>query len=179
LFRRKDIIGKKIIDISTGNRISNALDILVNIEKKKVIGVITENTKIVLLKNIKEIGEEGIFVNGNKVLVDPSQYVEGDKYLKQIPYFPKPVIDFEGNRLGVLNDITFNLKSGSVLGFLISDSLIKDLFEGLTLIQNTKEINISENYLCIPSEIVCESATKIGGIEQIIGRSDNGGMSDL
>ena len=170
MFRRKDILGKSIILHNRGDILNEAIDIVINIKKKKVIGLLTSTKKLVVIKSILMIGDDGIIVDSTDHIVDPSAYIDGENACSSVPFFPKPVIDVNGNRVGNLYDLVFQLKTGAINGFLISDSLWKDLIEGLSFIENDETIKLREEGLFISDQWVEKDYIKIGGLENIIGK---------
>lgn len=136
LRKGREIIGLPVVSLASGREIGNVEDIIWDHEKRKLTYLILNEkgvgrrSKFVPFEQIVNIGEDAVTVR----LVLPSEEVKdlyGGTKINEIS--GALVMTANGKNLGTIEDVTFNVSEGVVLGYEISNGLMGDLLSGRNL----------------------------------------------
>jgi uncharacterized protein YrrD len=90
--------------------------------------------KGILLAQLKSVGADSITVEDETVIVNEEELVANDQAVLNEEIIGKHIVTTNGKTIGTLSDIYVDTRTGVLTGYEISDSVIKDLLEGRTII---------------------------------------------
>ena len=163
--RLRDIIGLPLLETETGTQIGEIKDIVLNIEEAKVYGVIIDEGKNVLSEkgiafvDLLGLGRDAIMVRNHSVVHQCAAIFEitSNYYIKEL--FEKEIITEEGLRIGRLVDIFFDMNTGEMKWYQVSDSLVADLLYGRKMMPLPKIQIVGKDKVIVPdnmSKLLCK-----------------------
>jgi uncharacterized protein YrrD len=163
--RLQDIIGLPLLETETGTQIGQIKDIVLNIEEAKVYGVIIDegnnalSGKGIAFLDLLGLGRDAIMVRNHSVVHQCACIFEitNHYYVKEL--FEKEIITEEGLRLGRLVDIFFDINTGEMKWYQLSDSLVTDLLYGRKKMPLPKIQIVGKDKVIVPdcmAKLLCE-----------------------
>lgn len=170
LKKAKHILGLPIILLDTGEEIFDIKDILFSQKNKRLLGFLIDEggwfkgAKIVLLKHVHTIGKDAVIIQNKKVIMSSTQIPDVEEVLeKKYTLFQLKVIDNEGNRVGRVEDVLFNEKTGHLHYLEVSEGVFEDIFYGRLRIPLSNNIKFEDKAIIITNK---KQIKKIGGLKK-------------
>ena len=151
----QSLLGLPILEICCGTQIAETQEVVVSLEEKSVIGIVTQKegwlteTKGILLRDIFRIGRDAITIYSDHVI-----RVLKLKDTREIclcgELFDKPVFTETGLNLGFITDLFFETTTGEVKSYELSDGLITDLLRGRMVMPLPAAQIINQERMIVP-----------------------------
>lgn len=155
----KEIMRLSVIDNNTGEKIANIKDIIFSKKKLRILALLVSDEgifkdgKIIRYKNIFNLGKDFIAIDKKDIIEKLKDFPEIEKAAKEnIEFIGLKVIIKDGEILGYINDIIFNEKNGNLVGFVLTDGILQDIFEGRNIIPCMNNMKIIENTLILDKQ---------------------------
>ncbi len=140
------IEGLPVIVQSSGYDFGEVIDVL--IEHGKVTSLLIDqagwfNKHLVLpLNKIVSYGKDGMMVEHSDACTAYSKKNKGLLLLKNGKQRLQgvPLLTKEGTKLGLIEDVYFHGKSGTIIGYEVTDGLVADLLEGRKIVKHKAEL---------------------------------------
>lgn len=132
--RGRDWIGKPVLDAATGVTLGEIEDLLIDPARLQLIGVRLNGAGrrwVAPLQGVMQAGTGALLADS--ALLKPVQTGPGAGSLQQL--LGKVMLARSGADLGVLDDLSFDERSGAITGYITSGGPIADLLEGRSVIQ--------------------------------------------
>lgn len=148
-----DFIKLPIINLTSGSQVAQVDDAVLNADEDSLQGFICENM-LLPLKNIKRMGKDAIMIEKDelsllletiKIPIDPPLFLP--EYI-----MTTPIVTTGGDYIGTVGDILIEEGSGSILGYEVSDGLLKDLVTGRNIITVPQIITYGEDAVIVKEE---------------------------
>lgn len=145
-----DLINLPVINLTTGEQLSKVEDVILNADNDVLHGFLCEG-KLLPLKYVKNLGKDALMVEVEglesiletiKAHVNPPLFLP--KYL-----LGTPIVTQKGECIGTVGDILIEQETGDILGYEVSDGLLKDLVSGRSLITIPQIIAYGEDAVVI------------------------------
>ncbi|ADL51572.1 PRC-barrel domain-containing protein [Clostridium cellulovorans] len=142
MYRLKSVLAKKVKDLD-GKKLGDVADILVDFEKKIVVGFklsrlsVSKKKKYILISDVIAFGQE--IIARNSICGEYLSFSE-IKYLD--------IIDVEGSILGVLEDLIIEEETMEIKGLIVSSGFINSLLYGKKILSPHKVI-IGNEYILL------------------------------
>lgn len=174
--RYSEVVGLPVICIEDGKRIGIVCDIIFCPKKKEVKALLLErkgceiSMKAILLRDIASLGKDAVIVKDctrvtkMRKLKDEELFIDKGE-VKGLRIFTK-----SGHDLGVVKDVLFDYKTGSIEGLEISDGLLQDIVQGRNILPLFGKVEFSEESILVDREAVEEMTTTGGGLKNILGK---------
>lgn len=157
MIKASEIIDVPIQEFQSKIIICTVYDILLNTDSTKVIGFLCHkkglkrNSYALFLKDI-------VSKSYNSILVKSLDVIKNMKEIKKINFgssyketiLNKIVIDNKGELIGILRDMVFDLTTGYLLSFELSEGYFDDILTGRKLIKAYSGYYFSENNIIVP-----------------------------
>lgn len=136
--KAKSVIGLKVIAIDDGSQMDKVNDIIYDPKENKITALILSSgglfssAKAVLYSDVKSIGDTAVMVPSSSVVKKISELTERVSHIaKDDDLLTKTkVISEAGNVLGSVDDLAFEMESGRVTKFIISQGIIGNIKSG-------------------------------------------------
>jgi uncharacterized protein YrrD len=145
-----DFINLPVINLNSGCQIGKVDDVILNAEHDVLHGFVCEG-KLLPFKNVKTLGKDALMVEAEEL----STILENIKVHVNPPLFlPKyvlttPIVTEKGENIGNVGDILVEEETGKIIGYEVSDGLLKDLVTGRSLITVPQIIAYGEDAVII------------------------------
>lgn len=152
MIKGNTIIGLKLITITDGKEITTIKDVVYDPQAHKVKALLIDeggwlsDAKIVLVQDIHKVGEDAVIIQSENVIKKASEVSERIASIAKDSQFltNTKIVSEDGKDLGKISDIYFELPSGNVIEFEVSQGL-KDLSSGKKRIKVSDIITIGED----------------------------------
>ncbi len=160
----KKLVGMKVFSLSAGQYIASVQDLLFDARVGKVFGFIvavdepeakqfSDDELVILLEEVHRIGADAVTVADLSVVRPISQVPEAIRLGHETPtVVGQPVMTTAGTLLGTIDDILMDPQSGDILGYQLSDGLIKDLLNGRVAIPASKSYHLGSEAMIVPED---------------------------
>ena len=128
-----DIKGKMVTTVG-GEHIGKVLDLLINPKQTKIYGLIVANNNAIRgfhyipFHNFKI--RRGVIIANGIITKIKKSYLRKNKNLSMQNYINKDIYSRTGQKLGVLVDCIFDLKTAGIRALVSSNGFFEDIFEG-------------------------------------------------
>lgn len=171
MIKVRDILGLPVISDDGSKSLGILKDIIINIHKKQIIAFISEKTGLLKdrtyfgIEDIRSVGSGAIIVSNVKAsnidrkvekncgqnLNENKKYTDIEKRKEEIKVYSK-----NGDDLGLVKDVFFNLDTGYIEAFELSDGLIQDIIDGRKIIPLIGRYEFGEENIVAGAEAVQE-----------------------
>jgi len=155
LRKARDVIGLSVFCKETGKELGTVHDLLVD-EQFTVNGFLLDQAgwlkrgRYIPSEAVDVIGEDCLIVNDESAISFLDKQVPWNGlYTGRIKLKGKPVITKDGQQLGQLEDVFFREKTGTIIGYELSDGLIADLTNGRKTVYKPDQVTLGEDALII------------------------------
>lgn len=164
-----------VLDFATKNVLCAVYDILLNDESAAIISFICDKKGLkkcnctLYLKDIMSKSYDGIIVKNKNVIKNLSNVKTINNTLSyKNTILNKTVLNSKGEFIGILRDMIFDLTSGYILGFELSEGYLDDIFTGRKIIKAGSGYFFSDNNIVVPYEgIIKEQGRGLLNISRI------------
>lgn len=152
----KELLGLPVLDLSTGKQVGEVKDVVIDTDKFLMVGILLSHAnwfhtgKGILTEHIHSIGDDSITINNETVIVDEQEIAKAQHICLCDEMLGKQIVTNAGTTLGTLSDIFVDGATGTLTGYEISDSVIRDLLEGRRAMPLPPTQQIGEETVIIP-----------------------------
>ncbi|NLT96194.1 MAG: hypothetical protein GXW85_11845 [Clostridia bacterium] len=139
-----------VINITSGNQLGKVEDVILDAEHDILHGFVCEG-KLLPLKQVKTLGKDALMVEAE----DLEPLMEAVNTNINPPLFlPKhvlatPIVTDKGECIGTVGDILVEEETGKIIGYEVSDGLLKDLVTGRKVVSVPQIIAYGEDAIVI------------------------------
>ncbi|WP_059102739.1 PRC-barrel domain-containing protein [Shouchella shacheensis] len=137
------LVGLPVIETCTGAECGRVMDGL--IEHERITGLIVNKTGMFShhafldLQEVACLGKEAVMIADRHVL---GTYSREQRQLHPVlvgkkRFRGKPLLTLEGETLGLVEDVYFNVEVGTIVGYELTDGLLADITEGRKIVRGT------------------------------------------
>ncbi len=126
-----DLIGLPVLEQSSCEQIGEVQEVMINIRQALVEAAIVTSSgwftgkQALLLKQIVSVSDTDVLIR-DKTAMQPLE-VHGEMFADLLD---RPLITITGAKIGVLADLWFELATGIIDAYVVSDGVVTDLLEG-------------------------------------------------
>lgn len=144
-----------IFELNTGSKIGEICDLAIS-KNGKVEGLLVKKgavlkkTHIIYVQNVSSFGPDGVMINTREQL--KPLHEKWDSYPFEgghPPLLGKAMMTKEGEQLGLLEDVYFLEKVGTIVGYKCSDGFFSDIMEGKRVVKTDKPPTIGKDAIIV------------------------------
>lgn len=154
MLKGRELIGLPVIDLNTGKEVGLVEDLVVDLEKRKVTGLLVKSGgwitahRLLTLDKIYRIGNNSIIINNVEQSLNQGQIEErfetGIKSLRGLS-----ILSSTGKELGTVEDLVCDITEGKISGWEISDGLVQDLVDGRKILPQEAVITYGSDWFIV------------------------------
>lgn len=157
----KKLIGLKVFALATGEYIAVVRDLLFDPKVGKVAAFVVEpsNTRewpdedlVLPLASVYKVGEDAVTVENRHAIRPMSEVPEVLQADGDESVIGRSVMTTGGNLLGIVDDILVDTTDGTILGYSLSDGLIKDWVNGQIAIPASQSYYFGQEAMIVPED---------------------------
>lgn len=151
-------------------------NVIYSFKNFKLLGLYLQNKnlskdkKVIPYTKIKNVIEEGVIVSSSSDIID----LESISKIKDAIDNYRPIIGYEiySNKseiLGIVKDVLLQIKTGRVIGLIMSEGIFDDLANGYSFLPLVKDFNFEEYKIILKDNENLEILHQQGGLKKMLG----------
>ncbi|MCR4435406.1 MAG: PRC-barrel domain-containing protein [Clostridiales bacterium] len=163
-----EVVGLPVICAETGKTAGTVKDVVFCPKSKEVKAFLLERkgfeikNKAILLEDVLSLGRDALVVSDFKKAV----YL--DKIGEKGEVIGLKVYSRSGDDLGVVKDILFDYRTGTIEGVELSDGLLQDIVQGRKILPLFGKVEFSEENILVDGEASEEMDSTGGGLKNLL-----------
>lgn len=173
-----EVVGLPVICADNGKKIGTVSDIIFCPGTREVRGFLLErkgceiSRKLVLLKDVINLGHDALIINDCSCVSKVKSKKDRSEVKNKAEVRGLRIYTRSGNDLGVVKDILFDYKTGTMEGFEISDGLLQDIVQGRNILPLFGKVEFSEDSVLVDREAIEEMTTTGGGLKNLLTKEE-------
>ncbi|MCX7923956.1 MAG: PRC-barrel domain-containing protein [Clostridia bacterium] len=170
--RYSEVVGLPVICVNDGRKIGIVNEVIFCPRTKEVKAFLLErkgcqiSSKVVLLKDVLNLGKDALVVSDCSCAVSVKKAkkiddLNGKGEIKGLKIYTK-----SGEDLGIVKDVLFDYKTGTIEGVEISDGLLYDIVQGRNILPLFGKVEFGEDNILVDKEAVDEMISTGGGLKK-------------
>ena len=179
MIKGKELIGRNIVTIDSGNQIDRVHDLVFDHDANQVLALLVDEggwfraAKVVPFESVKNIGEDAVMVQDESAVIsarDDSRIAE--LLDTNVGLIGTKLLTTDGRDLGKIADVYFDEHSGKVVGYEATGGVFSDLSSGRTFVPAPESISIGENAAIVPISVATAmEEQEAGGLQGAFSRA--------
>ncbi|KQR35963.1 PRC-barrel domain-containing protein [Deinococcus sp. Leaf326] len=176
MIKGKDILGRNIIALTTGERIEKVHDVVFDPQGNQVLALLVDEggwfsaAKAVPFERVRSIGEDAIMIGGpDDVTTTREDGRLKDALNSKVSLIGMTLLTTDGRNLGRIADVFFDEHSGRVEGYEVTGGLFSDLSSGRTFVPAPEQVQIGHDAAIVPDSVAAAmEESEPGGIRGVL-----------
>lgn len=156
----REVVGRPVVDLSSGNEMGVIKDCLFNQEESRLLGLRVggrgpaRGDYTLDFASIRSLGGDAITVESASSLIPGGDAPPGScgDAKPSISVLGKRVMSEAGRDAGVIRDVSVDAETGAIVGYEVSESLIMDFLAGRQVIPWDSFVTVGEETVVIPDD---------------------------
>ncbi len=160
MIKGKDILGRHIVAIDSGQRLDSVHDLIFDHQANEVLGLLVDEggwfraAKVVPFEMVRSIGEDAIMIDSaDHVTTTRDDSRLADVLDSKVSLIGMTLLTTDGQDLGKIADVYFDEKTGKVEGYEATGGLFSDLSNGRTFVPAPDEVQIGADTAIVPLSV--------------------------
>ncbi|MBB6017151.1 PRC-barrel domain-containing protein [Deinococcus radiopugnans] len=160
MIKGKDILGRHIVTLDSGQRIDSVHDLIFDHQANEVLGLLVDEggwfraAKVVPFEMIRAIGEDAIMIDSaDQVTTTRDDGRLADVLDSKISLIGMALLTTDGQDLGKIADVYFDETTGKVEGYETTGGLFSDLSNGRTFVPAPDAVQIGTDTAMVPLSV--------------------------
>ncbi len=172
MYKGKNIIGKPIVSIESGEMLDKIRDIFFDAQNKKILGFLADeggllsSARILPFESVHVIGPDGILVPTADAITRAKDAAHAEAIMNEdnVVVGTKIMTD-DGKDLGKINDIFFDELTGTIEGYEVTGGIFADAVSGKSYLPSPGSFRIGKDVAFVPPETTALIEGQVGGLE--------------
>ncbi len=172
MYKGKNIVGKSIISVATGEVLDKVRDVFFDAQNKMVLGFLVDeggilsSARVLPFESVSVIGPDGVLVSSATTIVPAKDAAHASDIMKEdnVVVGTKIMTD-DGKDLGKINDIFFDEVTGMIEGYEVTGGLFADAVSGRSYLPSPSRFKIGKDVALVPVETISLIEGQSGGLE--------------
>ncbi|BDP40972.1 hypothetical protein DAETH_09410 [Deinococcus aetherius] len=160
MIKGKELLGRPVIAIDSGEKIETARDLVFDHQANEVLGILVDEggffraAKVVPFEAIRSIGEDAIMVDSTESVTSTRDDGRlADVLDSKVSLVGMTLLTTDGQNLGKIADVFFDEHSGRVEGYEATGGIFSDLSSGRTFVPAPEHVQIGEDAAIVPISV--------------------------
>ncbi|WP_073146430.1 PRC-barrel domain-containing protein [Paramaledivibacter caminithermalis] len=175
MLKISDIVGYPIVCNDQKKFRGEVKDAVLDLKNCTLTGLIIDygslihHTRVIPFNSIYKINRNNIMVRFKKNILEIKN-MDLNKYFikKNEKILGCEVIEDNGKLLGFIQDIIFEEKSGNILGLVLTNGMIDDIFNGIQILPINNSIIFEKEKIVILRDTKNDILKNIGGLKKLL-----------
>jgi uncharacterized protein YrrD len=171
LYRYSEVLNLPVICAGDGSKAGVVKDILFSISDRKAKALLLEQKglsarkRVILLNKLLSLGGGAVIIDDNACIEDMDSAAFKNAFEDDGSLIGTKVFSKAGGEVGVVRDVIFDLRTGRIEGFEISDGLLQDVMRGRKLLPLIGKVELGREIAVVDTEAVEEMKETGGGLK--------------
>lgn len=176
LHRYSEVLNLPVICADSGEKAGVVKDILFDLNGREVKALLLESKglipsrRTVLRSNLLRLGDNAAIIGSASCVSNMNRKAYKDAFEDEARPLGLRVYSKDGGELGIVKDVIFDIQSGKIEGFEISDGLLQDIIQGRKILPLFGSVEFGEELAIVENEAVDEMEDTGGGIKNRLPR---------
>lgn len=160
MIKGKELLGRPIVAISTGERVDNVRDLVFDHQANQLLGLLVDEggwfraARVVPFEAIRSIGEDAIMVDSPESVTTTREDGRLAEVLdSKVSLVGMTLLTTDGQNLGKIADVYFDEHTGRVEGYEATGGLFADLSSGRTFVPAPESVQIGADAAIVPISV--------------------------
>lgn len=178
LQKYSEVLNLPVICSSNGKKAGVIKDIIFSPGNREVRAFLLEHRgfeikkRVIRLKNVVSLGYDAAIIDNPGCIEAHGKASFSSEFKDEGSILGLRIFTRGGSELGIVKDVIFDLQTGRIEGFEISDGLLQDIIQGRRLLPLFGKVEFGEENVLVDKEAVEEMENTGGGIKNRL-YSDN------
>lgn len=175
MLKVSDIIGFQIICSDNRKFQGEVKDVILDLNARKLAGLIIDygsiihHTRVIDFNSVYEISRNKVIVKFKKNIVQLKNIDFSKRHIrKNENILGIEVIGEEENLFGFIQDVLFEEKSGNILGFILTNGIVDDIYNGVEILPIHGPIYFNNMRFVISKSSRKNILRNIGGLKKLL-----------
>ncbi|WP_432401100.1 PRC-barrel domain-containing protein [Wukongibacter sp. M2B1] len=175
MLKVSDIIGYKIICSDNKKFKGEVKDAVLDFNDCRLAGIIIDygsilhQSRVINFNSIYEISRNKVIIRFRKNIQQMKIIDFNDNYVKKNEkILGIEVVGEEENLLGFIQDVIFEEKSGNILGFVLTNGIYDDVFNGVEILPINGPIKFENRKIIISRKAKKNILRNVGGLKKLL-----------
>lgn len=170
--RYSEVVGLPVICVEGGRKVGTVSDVIFCPKKKSVICFVVESNlynigkKVIMLKDVLKVGKDAVIINDSCCIIDFKKVKDTEEFKEKGAVNGLRVYTRDGQDIGTVKDVLFDVNTASMDGVEISDGILDDLIQGRNILPLIGKVEFSEENILVDSEAIEEMINTGGGLKK-------------
>jgi uncharacterized protein YrrD len=176
LHRYSEVLNLPVICADSGEKAGIVKDVLFSLKSREVKALLLESKglipgrRAVLISNLLRLGDNAAIISKASCVSNMSRKAYKDAFGDEARPLGLRVYSENGGELGIVKDVIFDIQTGKIEGFEISDGLFQDIIQGRKILPLFGRVEFGEELAIVEREAVDEMEETGGGIKNRLPR---------
>lgn len=168
--RQSEVVGLPVICVENGRRIGTVEQVLFCPRLRTVKGFLLERKggriakKVILLEDVSHVGRDAIIVKDYSCAKKLKEAEKKNGLKDRAVVNGLKVYTKTGDDLGIVRDVLFDHKTGTMEGVEVSDGLLEDILRGRYVLPLFGKVEFGEDSMLVDREAIEEMNRTGGGL---------------
>lgn len=174
LHRYSEVLNLPVICADSGKKAGAVKDILFSLKNREVKALLLEHSglslkkKVVILSELLSLGSDAAIINSSNCVSNMDRAAFTEAFGDESSLLGLKVFSRAGGEIGAVKDVIFDIQTGKIEGFEISDGLLQDVIQGRKMLPLFGKVELGEEFAIVESEAVDEMEEMGGGLRSWI-----------
>ena len=166
----KEVIGRKIVTLDSGERVDSVRDLIFDEQGNHVLALLIDEggwfhaARVIPFTSVKSIGEDAVMIASADDVVSArddatiAAAMESKSGLAGLN-----LLTSDGKELGRIADVFFDETSGQVVGYEATGGLFSDLSSGRTFVPAPESVTIGAEAAIVPPSVAVAPSRILAG----------------
>ncbi|HEY0011179.1 MAG TPA: PRC-barrel domain-containing protein [Candidatus Paceibacterota bacterium] len=180
MYKGKDMIGKPVVNVATGEMIDKVRDVFFDAAERRVLGFLVDeggllaSARVLPFASADVIGPDGILVSTDAAIVRASEAPHGTNILNENNVVVgTKIMTEDGKDLGTINDFFFEETTGAIEGYEVTGGLFADAVSGKSYLPSPLSFRIGRDVAFVPAETETLIEQQTGGLAAMMARTQD------
>ncbi|MDL2344154.1 PRC-barrel domain-containing protein [Deinococcus sp. MIMF12] len=160
MIKGKDLLGRNVVAINTGERIDSVRDLVFDHQANQVLGLLVDeggwfrSARVVPFEAIRSIGEDAIMVDSAAAVTSTREDGRLAEVLdSNVSLVGMTLLTTDGQNLGKIADVYFEEMTGRVEGYDATGGIFSDLTSGRSFVPAPEDVQIGQDAAIVPVSV--------------------------
>ncbi|MDO4263955.1 MAG: PRC-barrel domain-containing protein [Deinococcus sp.] len=171
MIKGKELLGRHVVDLSTGERVDSVRDIVFDHGANLVLGLVVDGggswlrrrDRVIPFSAVYSVGEDAVMITSAQDTASEEEQARMKEIMdSKVNLIGMALLTSQGEDLGRIGDVVFDEYSGRVEGYEVSGGLFADATGGRSFVPAPESVQIGKDVAIVPAS-VAEDMRRSGG----------------
>ncbi|GHF99672.1 hypothetical protein GCM10017783_09710 [Deinococcus piscis] len=171
MIKGKELLGRHVVDLSTGERVDSVRDIVFDHGANLVLGLVVDGggswlrrrDRVIPFSVVYSVGEDAVMITSAQDTASDEEQARMKEIMdSKVNLIGMTLLTAQGEDLGRIGDVVFDEYSGRVEGYEVTGGLFGDVAGGHAFVPAPESVQIGKDVAIVPAS-VAEEMRRSGG----------------